>query len=266
MDNIHAELELELAGIITEVSKFSNTVESNKAEAMLRRARRVALQVFGKNSDYIRQLDALEFPAVIGGTISSSGHQKWMDNSRKLGRILSAMQDEIEAKKVHLENPQTNTQSKTISNKIFIVHGHDDGMKQHVARVVSALGLEPIILHEKPNMGKTIIEKFDSNTDVNFAIVLLSPDDIGFPKSVTAKSGKSRARQNVVFEFGYFVGKLGRPYVLPLLRNDSNFEIPTDLLGVVYVPYDGGSGWIVTLVRELKQAGYDVDANKVLHL
>ena len=149
------------------------------------------------------------------------------------------------------------------TSNIFVVHGHDDEMKQHVARTISKLGFNLIILHEQPNAGKTIIEKFEVNTDVSFAIVLMSPDDMAFPVNSNAEHAKPRSRQNVVLELGYFVGKLGRDRVFSLKRGD-NLELPSDFSGVIYTAYDEAGHWKFELVRELKAAGYAVDANSLL--
>jgi len=113
---------------------------------------------------------------------------------------------------------------KTLNTKIFIVHGHNEAMKQSVARVIEKLELEPIILHEKSNQGQTIIEKFMSNSNVGFAIILLSADDIGYSKKDGEKSAKERARQNVVFELGFFTAKLGRKRVIALVEKSETFD------------------------------------------
>jgi predicted nucleotide-binding protein len=260
------ELGAKLEALIVDASSLSTKIETNKAEALRTRGKKIAVRRFGVASTYVQRLDDLNFPTGQNRGYYSSDFTLWDQNTRELVVILSAMQDEFEAPDKQGEGSKMETPDKTKSKEIFIVHGQDEGMKQHVARVIDALGLEPVILHERPSMGRTIIEKFDANADVNFAIILLSPDDLAYPKIANPKSAKARARQNVVFEFGYFVGKLNRQNVLPLFRNEGNFEMPTDLLGVVYVTYDSGGGWKATLVRELKQAGYDVDANKVLHL
>ena len=145
------------------------------------------------------------------------------------------------------------------SNQIFIVHGHDNAAREAVARVVSKLGLIPIILHEQPNRGATIIEKFERHSDVGFAIILLTPDDEGRAKGEEKLS--ERARQNVILEMGYFVGKLGRERVMVLLKGD--IEIPSDVIGVMYEPLDDGGAWRFKLGKELQAAGYDVDLNKL---
>ncbi|QBZ98493.1 TIR domain-containing protein [Flavobacterium sangjuense] len=150
------------------------------------------------------------------------------------------------------------TEKKISTNKIFIVHGHNNEIKQIVARTISKLKLEPIILHEQIEQGKTIIEKFEKNSsDVNFAIILLTADDEGKAKNET--DFKTRARQNVVFEMGYFIGKLGRERVFLLLED--GVDKPGDLDGIVYIPIDKTEGWKLKLVRELKAAGYIVTAD-----
>lgn len=145
------------------------------------------------------------------------------------------------------------------SRKIFIVHGHDDGARETVARFLERIGLEAVILHEQANQGRTIIEKVVANSDVGFAVVLLTPDDEG-----CAKGGKPepRARQNVLLELGYFIGRLGRDKVCALKRG--TLEIPSDFAGVVWETMDSNGGWKQALARELEAAGHSIDWNKVM--
>lgn len=156
------------------------------------------------------------------------------------------------------------TKKNTETKKIFIVHGHNEEMKQAVARTIGILDLEPIILHEQPNEGlKTIIEKFEKySSDASFAIVLLSPDDKGCTVDAFPNAAKLRSRQNVILELGYFMGKLGRERVFALYKGSNNFELPSDIRGTIYAQYD--NKWQFELVRELKACGYKVDANKLL--
>lgn len=149
------------------------------------------------------------------------------------------------------------TQDNSISkSKVFVVHGHDEALKQEVARIVEKQGLEAIILSEQANHGKTIIEKFEENSDVGAAICLFTGDDYGRAKDATSEN--LRARQNVVFEAGYFMGKLGRGNVILIASPD--IEIPSDLQGVVYTNKDM---WQTDVLRELKAIGYNVDFNKL---
>lgn len=141
-------------------------------------------------------------------------------------------------------------------DKVFIVHGHDEALKQEVARIVEKQGLEAIILSEQANQGKTIIEKIEENADVDAAICLFTKDDYGRAKDTS--EDKLRARQNVVFEAGYFMGKLGRKNVILIACPD--IELPSDLQGVVYT---NKSMWQTEVLRELKAIGYNVDFNKL---
>jgi predicted nucleotide-binding protein len=147
---------------------------------------------------------------------------------------------------------------KANTRDVFIIHGHDHGAKETVARFVTKLELNPIILHELPNQGRTIIQKFEDNAEVAYAIALLTPDDICAAKS-ELKKRHDRPRQNVIFEFGYFIGRLGGKYVCGLTKG--NVEIPSDYSGVVYISLDEAGAWRTELIRELKAAGIDVDAN-----
>ena len=140
--------------------------------------------------------------------------------------------------------------------KVFIVHGHDGELKEAVARIIEKQGLEAIILSEKVNQGRTIIEKFEDYSDVDGAICLFTADDIGKAKKET--TDKPRARQNVVLETGYFMGKLGRSHVVILA--DNGIEMPSDLSGVVYA---NTSNWQVDLLRELEAMGYKIDFDKL---
>jgi predicted nucleotide-binding protein len=152
--------------------------------------------------------------------------------------------------------------SRQQSKKIFIVHGHDEAAKQAVARVIEKLELHAVILHEQPDRGRTIIEKFERHSDVGFAVVLLTPDDVGYAKDEAAKA-QPRPRQNVVLELGYFIGKLGRASVCALLKGDIDIEFPTDFAGVLYTPMDDAGAWKLKLAREIKESGIDVDLNKL---
>lgn len=150
---------------------------------------------------------------------------------------------------------------KIKTNKVFLVHGHDTVTKEMVARFLTSIDLQPIILHEQPNEGRTIIEKFEDYSDVPYAIVLLTPDDVC--KSVDNDGVEfQRARQNVILEFGYFIGKLGRKNVCGLKRG--NVELPSDYSGVLYIDFDETNSWKINLVKEMKAVGLDIDANKVI--
>jgi len=145
------------------------------------------------------------------------------------------------------------------SSKVFIVHGRDELAKTDVARFVERLGFEAIILHEQANSGKTIIEKIEAHTNVGFAVVLYTPCDVG---GFANEPQRPRARQNVVFEHGYLIGKLGRNSVCALVKGD--VEIPNDISGVVYVSLDQHGAWRFALAKELRTAGYPVDMNRVV--
>jgi predicted nucleotide-binding protein len=238
--------------------------------------------VFGNGSDdyqrYSRatKLDqgAIEMATDWGGHHDDTADaQRYMAEGKErsltlLRQAVKRLNEEIEREKVRstvisLRDAAISAETAAAepSRKIFIVHGHDHEMKSDVARVVQQLGFEPIILHEQANKGRTIIEKFEDHSETaGFAIVLLSADDEGRAKGNETLA--PRARQNVVLELGYFVGKAGRKRVCALMRG--GVEIPSDIVGVVFEQYDAAGAWKMALARELKAAGYTVDTNRLL--
>ncbi len=158
-------------------------------------------------------------------------------------------------------SPTFSTNATPPNKKVFIVHGHDNEVKQEVARFVEKLEFEAIILHEQANKGNTIIEKIEENADVGFAIVLYTPCDIGRAAKTDEQSQKSRARQNVVFEHGYLIARLGRERVCALVKGE--VETPGDISGVVYIPKDDAGAWQMQITKDMKAAGCDVDLNKL---
>lgn len=179
------------------------------------------------------------------------------DGVRRLESILERLELYQEPASPAAPTPDRNI-ARGPKSRVFIVHGHDDAAKEAVARFVERLRLDPIILHEKPTAGRTIMEKLEHYGVVDFAVVLLTPDDIGAAKSDSA-SLRPRARQNVVLELGFFIGLLGRAHVCALHKG--GLELPTDFVGVGYVAMDDAGGWKSLLARELREAGFQVDMN-----
>lgn len=165
------------------------------------------------------------------------------------------------------------------SRKVFIVHGRDSKPVTELKTMLSEFGLEPIILHEQPSASRTIAEKIEKYSGVGYAFVLLTPDDVGclrekYLKVISeavntqwhdvldfalmqnlAKIVQQRARQNVVLEFGYFMGQLGRDNVCCLYKGD--IELPSDMQGIVYIPFEESVHECRTkVIKELREAGY----------
>jgi len=146
--------------------------------------------------------------------------------------------------------------------KVFVVHGHDCEAKESAARFLESLSLEAIILHEQASEGRTLIEKFEMySEDVAFAVVLLTPDDVG-STAADARNLRPRPRQNVIMELGYFMGRLGRTHVCALYK--SGIELPSDYQGVVYIELDALGSWRTQLAQELVQAKLTIDLTGLL--
>jgi predicted nucleotide-binding protein len=148
-----------------------------------------------------------------------------------------------------------------VTDSVFIVHGRDPtNLRLVVARFLEKLGVHAIILHEVPSKGRTIITKFQEEAaNVRFAVVLMTPDDEGGP---VGGPYRKRARQNVVFELAFFIGKLGEANVAALVQAD--LERPSDFDGVVYIPYDDHGAWKQRLAVELKAASINFDPAKLV--
>jgi predicted nucleotide-binding protein len=177
-----------------------------------------------------------------------------------LGEAIKSLEEQLEE---HSANPPVNQTSpetpRPPSRKVFLVHGRDNDAKNEVARFLGKIGLEEIILHERPNSGRHLLTKFQEESEgASFAVVLITPDDEG---GLSGEAPRKRARQNVVFELGFFIGKLGAARVAPLVKGD--VEKPSDFDGVGYIALDPAGAWKGLLARELKAAKVPFEAEKV---
>jgi CheY-like chemotaxis protein len=141
--------------------------------------------------------------------------------------------------------------------RVFVVHGHDNEAALLVERFLGKIHTQPVVLRDLPGAGKAIIEKLERYSNVSFAVVLLTPDDFGGKKTDPPNS-RSRARQNVIFELGFFIGKLGRNRVAILHKQGEDLELPSDYIGVQYILMDSGKSWQVDLVEEMRAVGIEV--------
>ncbi|MBF1310493.1 MAG: nucleotide-binding protein [Porphyromonadaceae bacterium] len=177
------------------------------------------------------------------------------------GEVLKECKSQLQETTSKSEAPISNKPKAPMNkSKVFIVHGHDEAAKEAAARFVEKIGLEAIILHEQASSGQTIIEKIEANSNVGFGIVLYTPCDLGASQKQKDQL-KARARQNVIFEHGYLIGKIGRENVCALVKGD--IETPNDISGVVYIKMDERDGWKLAVAKEMKKSGYDVDLNKI---
>lgn len=259
--------------LITELSNRAinlPVMENNTLDALLKDAEMIIKKIIEEHSDYIRTLKSIMFRPMFSPSTDSEKNETWRNGQQKLINLFNTIKKEIELfEDGKLEiNEESNLSAKKLSSKIFIVHGHDNELKLDVARTIEKLKLNPVILHEQSDEGLTVIEKFEKNSlDCDFAIVLLSPDDIGCSKNTDIANAQYRARQNVVLELGYFVGAIGRKNVLALVKDDStgSLEIPSDLAGLVYTKYDKSDGWKMSLVQRLKTSGFQVSADDLFY-
>lgn len=165
--------------------------------------------------------------------------------------------------KIEQPKPLQQVLNKSLDKtKVFIVHGHDDLAKIEVARFIEKLNLTPIILHEQSSSGDTIIEKIERYSNVGFGIVLYTPCDLGGKNN--GSDLEPRARQNVVFEHGFLIGKIGRKNVSALVK--SRIEKPNDISGVVNTDMDSNNGWQLEIIKDMNKSGYEIDMNLLQEL
>lgn len=226
---------------------------------------------FGENTSAYKRFQSaahLQFrPVVFGENYPQRRH--YQDGAREnIAQSIVLLESAQRALQQDLEDVQHESAASSVplivapsalSRRVFVVHGHDEGARETIARFLEKIGFEPVILHEQASQNRTVIEKIEAYHDVGFAVVLLTPDDEG---CVKGGQPEPRARQNVLLELGYFMGRLGRDKVCALKRGA--VEIPSDFAGVVWVAMDAGNGWKQTLGQELEAAGHEVDWNKVM--
>lgn len=222
-------------------------------------------KTFGRNSPNVRSVTDI---GKYGAFPMSAGDRYWENHrAQSLTTQVSQLEGLVELLRTELQLQEEGAVSGPVASgpkghRVFLVHGHDEAALHQVSRFLEKLDQEVVVLREQPNQGRTIIEKFEDYTDVGFAVVLLNPDDRGGTAPAPIEQQKPRARQNVILEFGYFLGRLGRSRVCALYVE--GVEIPSDYSGVLYVKLDAEGGWRLRLARELKAAGLAVDMNKAL--
>ena len=209
--------------------------------------------LYGEKSIQLKNFNGRPFsPIVIGG--NTDWHGPYVRDLETTQKEFQRYIDDFEVD----EKSNDKKKKRTSNNRVFIIHGHDGELKAKVARRLEQQDIEAIILSEQVNRGKTIIEKLEKYSDVQVAIALFTQDDIGAAKDEKGCE-KFRARQNVVFEAGYFMGYLGRENIIIIM--DDDVEIPGDLSGMVYTSKDN---WEFEMLKELNAAGIKIDMNKLL--
>jgi predicted nucleotide-binding protein len=255
---------------VAELEQFQPGNTHDAAYEALEKSIQEALErSFGRGTnDYDRYLNAATLdhgPVSIDflGRGSTRDTRKYIAEGKAsaiatLKGAIKTLEERIADEEFNAENHKPSVQPARNTDSIFIDHGHDGEVKQSVARFVENLGLTAVILDEQASQGMTIIEKLERHTDVGYAIVLLTPDDVG---GKSADDLRRRPRQNVVLELGLFVGRLGRDRVCAVVRG-KDIELPSDIQGLVWTEYEGD--WKFKEAKELKAAGYDIDMNKAV--
>ncbi|MDQ3267191.1 MAG: nucleotide-binding protein [Pseudomonadota bacterium] len=215
----------------------------------------------GKEYDFWGVMSIGMYEVSLGERIAD----KYKDIDKKIHRIDSLI-ERLELIPIAVQVAESEQQMPTTNSpktkKVFVVHGHDEVAKTSLEVFLHEIGLEPIVLHRQADQGLTIIEKFEKYSDVGYAFILLTPDEVAYvaadsEKPEASRKTELRARPNVIFEFGYFVGKLGRSRVCCLYTG--NVSLPSDLSGMIYKRYEKSIEEVAySVIKDLKATGYGV--------
>jgi predicted nucleotide-binding protein len=264
---------------ITDLEQFDpQTVQQRDAPevtALEKSIEETLANVFGHNTvDYRRYRAAADLdngPRFVATSFDRRPRlepfRQYLSDGKKqslllMGQAARGLEERIaDAEPIVATMASTSSQTSAFDpSKVFVVHGHDNAPKAEVARFIEKLRFKAVILHEQPNKGRSLITKFREEAEnVGFAVVLMTPDDLG--KDAEAADLSPRARQNVVFELGFFIGKLGPERVAALVKGD--VEKPSDFDGVAYISLDRDD-WQTKLAQELQEADYEIDWNQVM--
>ena len=241
--------------------------DSSKFTKWLRATRLAISYTFGPDSPNVSEFNQIRYRLRLRVTPRPEYELQnaYVHGLNRAASLVESMIDEIsefwENDDIESQISQTDASNASDSKRVFLVHGRDNSAREAVARFLAQLGLDPIVLHELPNRGRTIIEKFEVYSDVKFAVVLLTQDDVGALKNQPSDL-RPRARQNVIFELGFFIAAIGRQQVCILKQ--SAVEGPSDYDGVVYTKFDDSGAWKMQLARELDSAGLSIDSSALL--
>jgi predicted nucleotide-binding protein len=245
----------------------SRPISSGSEQAWETVCHDLLIQAFGSTSPSVeRVMNVGNFDFAFGGGNEVTWEDARARNLKTRIQILEGLVELLESKAslqaISVGSETNDTKVARESAKVFLVHGHSEAITHAAARFIEKLGIEVIVLREQPNSGRTIIEKFVEFSDVGFAVVPLTADDRGGSASSQNHDWQFRARQNVILELGFFLGKLGRKRVCALYEH--GVEIPSDYSGVLFTPLDLANAWHLSLARELKSAGFQVDMNRAI--
>jgi predicted nucleotide-binding protein len=242
-------------GVIPAIADYFLDLREREADELLRAAGSSAVTPSGWGAKSLRMRRAIMIGLV--GQQSSSV----IETLQTIANVdsLPATQPQLSVEQV-TNAPETSSVVDP-AGEIFLVHGHGDAARHECARVLERITDRSVtILHEQPNSGNTILEKFEDNAArAAYAVVLLTADDIG--GAGAAAEQRPRGRQNVIFELGFFFGKLGRRRVAVLL--EAGIERPSDIDGLVYISLDAAGAWKASLARELAEVGINVDYTRM---
>ena len=249
-----------LKKLIEEIDELKNTARgAPEFNVWKKNVERALKQIFPNDDSYPKQFLDISFSLAYWVATSDpkslaeqaiEANERYVEGLNESKLVLESFLEETK------NSPSTDTspEPQKTGKNIFIVHGHDRESLLEIKDIITRLKLTPIILHEQEDEGFTIIEKLETHSvQADYAIILLTPDDVGYPKGKESQK-KFRARQNVFLELGLFLGLIGRKKLAVIYKED--VEIPSDYKGVIFIPLEGE--WRIKLAKEMKKAGINL--------
>ncbi len=269
-DHEHVDAQQEIAALQASFEQLAVKDDAGRT-LLLNRLETIARAFLQDGAErYIKQARAVNFypiAFVMGGADYTP--KTWAAGKAQVVAILESIKDDIRLRNrvssVSESAPKPARKARQ-RNAVFVAHGHDIDMLNDVTSYLGRIGIETVVLSEEPSKGATLIEKFFSHSDVGFAVVLLSGDDVGRDALKGPENDRPRARQNVILELGFFFGRLGRERTAALVASSGGKDVerPSDVDGVVYIPYvKAAADWKQKLVRELRAAGIKVREDRI---
>jgi predicted nucleotide-binding protein len=252
-----------LKGLINMARKLP-VEDYEELDALLKRLKVFIRRVFGASHDHYKDFQEIHFPPKFyAGT--EEFLEDWLDGDTKLLNLLKAMLEEIEVFGLPQPKDVIGGESASRATRVFLAHGHDEGMRESAARILEKIGCEVVMLREQTSESRTTAEQLEYySSTVSYAVILLSPDDMAYPTRMGPSQARPRARQNVIDELGFFRGKLGRSNLFILYKKVEGFVKPSNIEGVSYVPYDELGHWKMRLASELQNRGHNVELSELI--
>lgn len=263
-DNRVADAKARIHSLLDDLEKIEFGMDA-ELDAFRRRGAMILRRTFPPATGYTNQFLRIAFKTDALLFQEGAYQEFWEAGKDYMMNFLNTLIEELDEFGLPADpDGLTGALPEIAFNRIFIAHGHDDQLLNEVRAFVATLDITPVVLKDLPSRGRTVIEKFEDYADVPAAIILLTPDEYSYSRSEEPEAARLQPRQNPILELGYFMGKIKRSNVIAVHKAEEDFVFPSDIQGVIYVPYESDEKWKKLVARELRDIGYEIDIAKFL--